>query len=136
MGIKIVGIDVDHVSKPVNDGTRGSGLYRVPLNLSERPSTLWAEIFPHVWNQPPRYTSMHRPGIAHVSGSQIVLDGTTVEEVRDYHLETLKGVIPEVERKVAEVEAQQRREREKRQAQERAHDENVRNIAKDIKFED
>lgn len=33
---------------------------------------------------------MHRPGIARVVGDQIVLDGTTVEEVRRYHLTTLK----------------------------------------------
>ncbi len=33
---------------------------------------------------------MHRPGIARVEGDHIVLDGTTIEEVEKYHLDTLK----------------------------------------------
>jgi hypothetical protein len=33
---------------------------------------------------------MHRPGIARVSSDRIILDGTTIEEVERYHLETLK----------------------------------------------
>ena len=32
---------------------------------------------------------MHRPGIASVIGSKIFLDGTTIDEVKDYHKETL-----------------------------------------------
>ena len=32
---------------------------------------------------------MHRPGIASVIGSKIFLDGTTIDEVKDYHKEAL-----------------------------------------------
>ena len=32
---------------------------------------------------------MHRPGIASVEGDEILLNGTTIEEVRDYHRKTL-----------------------------------------------
>jgi hypothetical protein len=36
---------------------------------------------------------MHRPGIARVSGDQIVLDGTTIDEVEQYHAKTLRGIV-------------------------------------------
>jgi len=31
-------------------------------------------------DNPPQFSTMHRPGIAKVTGNRIVLDGTTVEE--------------------------------------------------------
>lgn len=136
MDIKLVGIDVDNVGSPRNDGTAGSALYRVPLKLSGRPSALWAEVFPHVWDRPPQWTTMHRPGIGRVIGDQIVLDGTTVEEVRDVHLQTLKLVVAEVNRKVAEIEAQRQTERERNEEQERSHEQNVRDVASKIKFDE
>lgn len=33
---------------------------------------------------------MHRPGIGRVEGDRFILDGTTIEEVDKYHLETLQ----------------------------------------------
>ena len=36
---------------------------------------------------------MHRRGIARVTGDRVVLDGTTVEEVAQYHQRTLKLVV-------------------------------------------
>lgn len=136
MDIKIIGIDVDNVGKPRNDGTRGSALYRVPLKLSTRPSATWAELFPQVWDRPPEWTMQHRPGIGRVSGDTIVLDGTTVEEVRDVHLKTLKLVVAEVNRRAAEVEAKRQADRERKAAQDQAHEQSVREVAKDIRFED
>jgi hypothetical protein len=35
--IKIKGILVDEVTKPSNDGTRGSALYKIPFELNKRP---------------------------------------------------------------------------------------------------
>lgn len=48
------------------------------------------EAFIKTWNQPPQFTTMHRPGIARVSGDRVILDGTTIEEVEKYHRDTLK----------------------------------------------
>lgn len=39
---------------------------------------------------------MHRPGIASVVDDEILLNGTTIEEVREYHRETLKLCIEKV----------------------------------------
>jgi TIR domain len=58
--IRIVGVVVDEVSEPLLDGTRGSGLYRVPFRLSRKPAAEWAELFVRTWDHPPRFTTMHR----------------------------------------------------------------------------
>jgi len=64
--VRIVGVDTDQIGRPRNDGTRGSGLYRVPLLLSKVPPTVWSASFADTWNRPPAWTTMHRPGIASV----------------------------------------------------------------------
>jgi hypothetical protein len=133
--LKIVGIDVANVGKPDNDGTLGSGLYRVPLKLNRAPGADWAHVFPEVWNQPPHSTTMHRSGIAHVSGSSIVLDGTTVDEVEQYHLETLRHVFLEVNRRVSEIEARRKTENERQENATRDHEAHVRDVADRIKFD-
>jgi hypothetical protein len=133
--IRILGIDDANVGRPRTDGTRGSALYRVPLRLNRKPSQLWARIFPSVWDHPPRFTTMHRPGIASVSGDSIVLDGTTVDELARYHAETLRLVISEVNRRVTEIEDQERVKAEQAEADRRAHEAAVREAAKRISFE-
>ena len=53
--IEIVGVDKPNVGVPRDDGTRGSGLYRVPVKLSRRPPREWAADLPKAWDRPPRY---------------------------------------------------------------------------------
>jgi hypothetical protein len=133
--IEIVGVDTEHVGSPRNDGSRGSALYRVPIKLSGQPPSEWATAFPHAWDRPPRFTTMHRPGIASVSGDTVVLDGTTIEEVRNYHARTLSLVVAELNRAQVEHDARAAAEA-KRVADERAsHEANVRDVGADIKFE-
>ena len=87
--ITLLGIIADEVTKPRNDGTRGSALYAVPFRLSRRPPANWAAAFIEAWNSPSRFTTMHRPGIVRVEGDKVILDGTTIEEVERYHRDTL-----------------------------------------------
>lgn len=87
--IKLVGVDTDRVTEPRNDGTPGSALYRVPIRLSRIPSWIWKQAFLNAWQFPRQFTSMHRPGIARIESDCIILDGTTIEEVRDTHRATL-----------------------------------------------
>ena len=132
--IRIVGIITDEVGEPRNDGTPGCALYRVPFRLSRLPSALWADLFVRAWDRPPRWSTMHRPGIARVSGDKIILDGTTIEEVRDVHKETLVlcvDVANKVECDYLRRE-QERREREERRRKD--HMKNVADIANEIKF--
>jgi len=88
--IKMIGVVKHEVSTPINDGSRGSALYKIPIKLSSVPDARWKELFIQAWKHPSRFTLMHRPNIAKVAGDKIILDGSTMEELRDYHRETLK----------------------------------------------
>jgi hypothetical protein len=134
--IRIVGVIADEVAEPRNDGTRGSGLYAVPFRLSRRVLPAWARVFEEVWNHPPRFTTMHRPGIARVSGDRIILDGTTIEEVQQYHRDTLVLCVQEANRIIAEHEQQVRRAEEERQRLNEEHRSRVRDITDKIRFDD
>jgi hypothetical protein len=133
--IRLVGIVEEGVGRPRNDGTPGSALYRIPLRLSRTPSSTWARHFVETWNHPPRFTTMHRPGIASVSGDAIVLNGTTMEELERYHVETLRHVLDKVNRDVAQYEAQERAVAEREAQQHREHEESVRKVASRLKFD-
>jgi sRNA-binding protein len=51
---------------------------------------------------------MHRPGIASVSYDTVILDGTTMEELERYHVETLRHVLDKVNADVAEHDHKER----------------------------
>lgn len=87
--VKIEKILVEDVGVPDGSEGAGAGRYLVPFLLSRTPPTAWGELFVAAWDDPPEFTTMHRPGIARVSGNRVVLDGTTIEEVEKYHRKTL-----------------------------------------------
>lgn len=132
--IRILGIMTDQVTVPKMDGTRGSALYKIPFRLSKRPNQLWKELFVRIWNHPPRWTTMHRPGIASVYGDEIILDGTTIEEVRDYHRETLILCVDEANKAEKKYLEEEQRQRELEDARRNKHYNKVADIADDIKF--
>ena len=132
--ITILGIITDRVTVPKMDGTRGSALYSIPFKLSKSPSGLWKELFISLWNHPPKFTTMHRPGIASVYSDEIVLDGTTIEEVRDYHRETLKLCVDLANKKEAEILERERIKKELEELRAQKHFSNVISIADEIVF--
>lgn len=133
--IRILGIITDAVTVPRMDGTRGSALYKIPFKLSKRPSELWRQLFVREWDCPPRFTTMHRPGIASVYGDQIILDGTTIEEVRDYHRETLMLCVEEANKKEKEIFIETKRQEEQEKRRKEQHYGKVRDVANDIHFD-
>lgn len=132
--IHILGIITDEVTVPKMDGTRGSALYKIPFRLSKRPSDLWGKLFVTIWNMPPSFTTMHRPGIALVYGDKIVLDGTTIEEVRDYHRETLILCVDEANKKEKQILAEKQRLREMKENRQNEHYATVNSIANKLEF--
>ncbi len=134
--IQIIGVIADQVGVPRNDGTRGSGLYKIPFRLTQKPPREWAELFVNNWNHPPRYTMMHRPGIASVVGDTVVLDGTTVEEVKDYHRDTLVLVIQETNKGYKEFSERRQKAIEHEQEQVKTHKQKIDDITNQIKFSD
>lgn len=133
--LKITGVIVDEVTEPRIDATPGSSLYKIPFRLNRTPSSTWSEIFIRTWNHPPRYTSMHRPGIARLSGDKIILDGTTIEEVKKYHRETLILCVDEANKEEAKNLERKRKEEERRHKQFEAHRRSVEDEAGDLTFD-
>ena len=134
--IRILGVVVDEVTEPRLDGTRGSGLYRVPLRLSRCPSPEWAQLFEQTWDHPPRFTTMHRPGIVSVQEDRVILDGTTIEEVERYHRDTLVLVLEKVNLEIAELEEVQHRSAETERQRREEHRRSVEDAAKRLRFDE
>lgn len=132
--IRILGIITDEITIPKMDGTRGSALYKISFRLSKSPSSLWKRLFISIWQAPPRFSTMHRFGIASVWGDKIVLDGTTIEEVRDYHRETLLLCVEEANKKEAEIIKEEQARKAREEARKNEHFSNVNNVADRIKF--
>jgi len=134
--LKIMGVIVDEVTEPRMDGTPGSALYKVPFRLNRTPSSIWSEIFIQTWNRPPRFTSMHRPGIAGVyDGAKILLDGTTLEEVKKYHRETLIICIDEANKEEARILELKRNEEVRKREKSEAHRRSVEDQASGLTFD-
>lgn len=132
--IKILGIVTDEVTVPTMNGTRGSALYKIPFRLSKYPSELWKKLFIQAWNFPPRFTNMHRFGIASVYGDEIILDGTTIEEVRDIHRDTLKLCVETANKQEKNfLDAKVKREQEEENRIQK-HKLNVESVSNSISF--
>jgi hypothetical protein len=133
--IKITRVIVEDVTEPRNDGTPGCALYSIPFALSRRPTSEWVELFTENWNHPPRWTSMHRPGIAHVSGATVTLDGTTIEEVERYHRDTLQLAISETNGEYREWQRKRAQRRVQEEAVREEHRKRIEEASKRIKFD-
>ena len=132
--LKIVGVIVDEVTEPTMDGTPGSALYTVPFRLSRTPSSLWSKIFLRTWDAPPRFTMKHRPGIARVVGSKIILEGTTINEVKKYHKETLILCVRKANEEESLIKKRLQQEEERQRQMKAKHRATVEDIAGEINF--
>lgn len=133
--IKIKGIVIDEITQPRNDGTAGSALYKIPFELNKIPSYDWRELFINAWNHPPRFTSMHRPGIASVYGNQIILDGTTIEEVEKYHKDTFKLAVEVANQQLEQINLKKQQQAERERIEQEKHKRNIDDISKRIDFD-
>ena len=133
--IKITGIIMDEIGEPRNDGTPGSALYSIPFSLSETPDTEWSRLFVRNWDNPPSYTTMHRPRIARVIGATVVLNGTTIEEVEKYHKKTLQLAVSVTNQQYREMRAKEAESRVLEEAARQEHRRQVEDAANRIKFD-
>jgi hypothetical protein len=133
--IKIKGIVIDEITEPKNDGTRGSALYKIPFELNRTPSYEWRELFINAWNHPPRFSTMHRPGIASSYGNQVILDGTTIEEVEKHHKDTLKLVAEVANKQLEEINLRKQQQAEKERIEREKHRKNINDISNRINFD-
>jgi len=133
--IKITRVIVEDITEPRNDGTPGSALYSIPFALSRTPPTEWMQLFTENWNHPPRFTTMHRPGIANIYGSTVTLNGTTIEEVERYHRDTLQLSVAETNRQYRDWRGEQEQRRAREQAEQEQHRKRIEDASKRIKFD-
>jgi hypothetical protein len=133
--IRLIGVDEAGIGQPRGGGGRGSALYRVPFLLSRVPDERWANAVIRHWDRPPQFTTMHRPGIARVQGNRFILDGTTMEEVENYHLATLKLVIRKTNEEYAEIRGHERAAKERQVQASEQHRKQVRDTLGRLSFE-
>lgn len=132
--IHILGIITDEVTLPSMDGTKGCALYSIPFRLSRNPSELWKKLFLQAWKFPSSFTSMHRSDIARIYDDEIILDGTTIEEVRDYHRKTLILCVEEANKQEQIIIEKQRQQQELEERRIKEHFSKVTKIAENINF--
>lgn len=132
--LEIIGVDVDSVGTPSNDGTRGSALYVVPIRLSRVPTPREAELLVDNFDRPSSWTTMHRPGIARVFGDCLLLDGATMDEVKDYHAKTVRLAVDATNAKEAEFQRRDEAAAEAAEAHHERHREHVADVAGEIDF--
>lgn len=133
--VKIKGIIIDEITEPINDGTAGSALYKIPFELNKTPSQGWRDYFVQAWNFPPSFSTMHRPGIASTYGNKIILDGTTIEEVEKYHKETLKLCVNVANEHIEQIELKRNQEIERKAIEREIHKKNIDDISNRISFD-
>lgn len=133
--IKIEGIITNEVTVPRMDGTAGSALYKIPFRLNRKPSEIWTQLFLRAWSSPPEFTTMHRPGIAEVIGDKIILDGTTIEEVQDYHRKTLILCVDKANSEEREILARNKLIKEREEARKQEHYDKIRSLSNQIPFD-
>ena len=133
--VKITGILIDQVTVPKMDRTQGSALYKIPFGLNQTPSAQWEKAFIHNWNNPSRFTTMHRPRIASVVGKTIVLNGTTIDEVEKYHKDTLLLAVEAANEYARKIIEEKKRFEQLEEERRQAHNNHISDIASKIKFD-
>ena len=126
--VRFVEIIASEATAPRNDDSHGGELYTVPIRLSREPTEIWKRTFIQTWDRPPAFTFMHRPGIVRIQGDRVVMEGTTIGEIWQYHRVILKFALNKanaVEQNTWESEARQQPIRDRRLAEHRSHVEYV-----------
>lgn len=132
--MKILGIKQEEVTIPKMDGTRGSALYTIPFLLNQPPSRKWSDIFINKWNNPRVWSTMHRFGKARVVGDKIILDGTTIEEVKNYHRDTLIMCVEDANVEYKRMIEKKLEEQKKRKTRVNEFEQALKRNIDDIKF--
>ncbi len=78
---------------------------------------------------------MHRPGIASVSGSKIILHGTTIDEVKRYHRKTLILCVEKANDEEEKFLERTQKEEERRRKQKEDYRKTVEDGASDLTFD-
>jgi hypothetical protein len=134
--VKILGIVVKEVGEPRFDEIIGAEVYDIPFQLSRTPSSEWGQAFLRAWDTLPDQHAAHWPRIANVGGDKIILSDTTIEDVEQSHLESLKRAVAEANRLADEEERRLLNAASTAGQRKHAHHERIAEIAKRLRFHD
>lgn len=113
-----------------------SRLYSVPIRLSRRATDHEADLITKAWNELPEEASHGSKTAVSVAGDVIGLDRTTIDEVKHVHAATLRQILQDTERRVAELRARVQRERIAAEQAAQEHRWHVAEVASSITFGD
>jgi hypothetical protein len=128
--IRITGLIVDRVTDPQS----GGNLYEIPLQLSRTPDPDWVRHFLLAWDRAECVASSHRPGME-VGSDSIILDGTTIDELEQFHLQALKLAADEANRLASEDKGKLRQAASVEEQKKIEHREHVAAVAKRLRFD-
>lgn len=77
---------------------------------------------------------MHRSKIARVIGDTIILDGTTIDEVKSYHRDTLLLCVDEANKREREINQRNRELEQRENLRIQTHYQDIEDISKDIEW--
>lgn len=132
--LEILGVDTDGITSPANDGSRGSALYLVPIKLNRVPSARESELLVSNFDRPSQWTTMHRPGIARVAGDRLLLDGTTIDEVKQYHAKTVRLAVDATNAQEVEMRRREEAAADAARAREEEHRKHIADVTGDVDF--
>lgn len=133
--VKIIGVIMEEVGAPRNDGTAMSRWHRVPLKLSRQVDRKWEIAFERAWNTSTRFANVRRTSIAKVNGDRINMSCTTIDEVLNDHKMDLIQCVLETNRIMAEKEAADQAEAEAFRLRLEEHKKHLAEVAERARFE-
>ncbi len=127
--IQITGVIVEQVGDPPPGATH----YEIPLRLSRPPEPEWTIYLLRAWDGQQHVGPTSRPGIE-VGSDRIILDGTTIDDIEQYHMQTLKRAIDEANLLASEIRGKSQRAASAEEVKRLHHREHVATVAKRLRF--
>ncbi len=91
--IRITNIIIEQVTEP----QIGARHYKIPLRLSRIPDSEWMRQFLRAWEELKGLASTQLPGVE-IGSDRIILDGTTIDDLEQFHIKVLKQALDEANR--------------------------------------
>lgn len=127
--VRITGVITDQITDPPPGGTR----YEIPLRLSRVPEPEWVKYLLRAWDAQ-NHPATHRTGIE-VGSDRIILDSTTIEDLEQFHVKTLKLALDEANAFASEDNNKLLATLSAEQIKQKQHREHVNTLAQRLRFE-
>jgi hypothetical protein len=128
--IQITSVIVEGITDP----PPGRSHYEIPLRLSRTPEPEWVQHFLRAWDKHQNHNSTHRAGME-VGADRIILDTTTIDDLEEFHVRTLKLALDEANQLASEDYGKLRSTVSAEQIKQKQHREHVAAVAQRLRFD-